>query len=148
MKKIFLTASILLVVLIQIKAQTKKELEFNEVRLISLSSPVSANCGFIVSQSITIPADKIWKIESANTYLNFDSSFKGLMQLNLPGVSLFANDILLSPHTGVNAQDIHFPIWLPAGTYLFYLIQNQCGNYGTTTINGQVSAIEFNVVQY
>lgn len=96
----------------------QNNLQFNTAKFIWLSCS-GANCNF--DTTIVIPENKVWKIESC----------AGGPIISLNGVALFYNAV---------AQLIHFPIWLPSGSYTLSVF----GSPAATT-TGFISAIEFNI---
>jgi hypothetical protein len=120
MRKIVLSLiiSISSIVFCNLKAQNN--LQFNAVRYIHLSCTSGCNS---IDSVITVPANKVWKIESefstgpSTTYLYIDNTLIEYSGSVVPAT----------------------PIWLPAGTYTFSL--NTSGANST----GFFSVIEFNI---
>ena len=89
--------------------------------------------------TITVPAGKVWKIESANYYVTqAGNRFSGR------GSSLYiayiGDNLIWDGTNGLGHQDF-FPIWLPSGTYD---VSSRSSSTYLVTVN--FSAIEFNVV--
>jgi len=132
MKKILLLLSILFIAL---GAKAQGNLQFNAVKRFSNNSLSVAYGATVSAGSITVPADKVWKIESGSCSTIYGGT------VNSSYLSI--GDQLLFCQT--NAQ-IFFhspPIWLPAGTYSI-LIYNLSG--GVATFKTNISAIEFNII--
>jgi hypothetical protein len=119
-------------------------LQFNQVVVTPFSSPFAAGQQSTVLRaanpsSITVPAGKVWKIESAcMTAGDATSKFVN------PGDYLFLDNFLLWGTIGNGAvpADITFPIWLSAGTYNLRVTYTSANNSYT----GAISAIEFNII--
>lgn len=107
-------------------------LQFNRVVYYELLlNDTTGTNPFTVADSvvITVPANKVLKIESIKGY---DSAYS---------VKLNNHPITTSP----------FPIWLPAGSYVFKIEDDcNCGSCSTCTYSGGansfLSGIEFNIV--
>ena len=108
-------------------------LQFNAVKRVTNSATVVYG-GIVSVGSITVPADKVWKIESGsiiNTQLATNTF-------------LFIDNQILWSLSGANNQILYSPpIWLPAGTYSIGL-QNSTG--GTQSFTTKISAVEFNII--
>lgn len=132
MKKTLIILSILF---IAIGAKAQGSLQFNAVKRFSNNSLSVAYGATVSAGSITVPADKVWKIESGSCSTIYGGT------VNSSYLSI--GDQLLFCQT--NAQ-IFFhspPIWLPAGTYSIS-IYNLSG--GVATFKTNISAIEFNII--
>ena len=99
-------------------------LQFNQVKLYDLTSGTA--------QAFTVPAGKVWKIESAgagqtgcSVYLQ-NSSAVSMAYLYISSAS---------------STESVFPIWLPSGFVGDFLYGNGCAPF-----KGMVSIIEFNVI--
>lgn len=119
------------------EAVAQGNLQFNRVVFMEMSvAQTSTTVYSETSQSITVPANKVWKIESASGTSLVPSSLQtgagaGYMLINGEVISLGSNGSWL-------------PVWLPAGTYTLTLrssIQNTA-----FTFSGFISVIEFNIV--
>ena len=94
--------------------------------------------GYFNSGNITVPAGKVWKIESASLVM-MDAN-PGIGQpLSTSSLSLVVGKYICV-YTNV-PEFARFPIWLSEGTYAV-------GGYasGPITYSANLSAIEFNVV--
>ncbi|MDX2001886.1 MAG: hypothetical protein SFW35_05625 [Chitinophagales bacterium] len=126
------------------------ELQFNQVKFIELSLSYTTSVVHPKTfQTITVPAGKVWKIESAiasnKDYVNptdYQIFYGGILTLN-------DKTIYNGASSGFLVGNV-LPIWLPAGTYtlMLSLSCNTCssGSYPATTVVGSISAIEFNIV--
>ena len=99
-------------------------LQFNQVKLYDLTSGTA--------QAFTVPAGKVWKIESAgggttgcSVYLQ-NSSAATMAYLWISSAS---------------STESVFPIWLPSGFSGGFLFGNGCAPF-----KGMVSIIEFNII--
>jgi len=132
MKKILLLISILF---ISLGAKAQGNLQFNAVKRFSNNSLTVAYGATVSAGSITVPADKVWKIESGSC-----STIEGGV---VYGSHLSIGNQLLFSHS--NAQVFYHspPIWLPAGTYSISIYNSSGGAYIFKT---NISAIEFNII--
>jgi hypothetical protein len=111
-------------------------LQFNQVKRFSNQSLPIAPGTWVSVGSITVPANKVWKIESSSLTIPFAIGF----MLAVDGQTIF---------TGLNSNaeyrmNILAPIWLPEGTYPVTVFQNSAS---TTTMDKiKISAIEFNII--
>lgn len=101
-------------------------LEFSQIILIDAS----------VAFTKTVPAGKIWKIESAPVSLTSGTGlYKSMIQINGKGCVL---------HDYSSGQVMnHLPIWLPEGTVIS---EYSCAAPNFPTCSGLLSIIEYNVV--
>jgi hypothetical protein len=104
-----------------VKAQGN--LQFNQVILVDL--------GPSGSQSISVPAGKVWKIESVGIASNGSNNGVYLRNSGAQAIAHFSNV--------TNAYSTTLPFWLPASYSGSFL--NSTSSYRTS-----VSIIEFNVV--
>jgi hypothetical protein len=109
-------------------------LQFNQALFIAFSEPVSI--GLIFSQTIIVPANKVWKIESAS--LNSGNNIN--QRINPMVGSLSINDNMIFNDSVI----VHMPIWVPSGSYTLKGTYNILS--GGTMINGFISGIEYNIV--
>lgn len=122
--------------LFSIAAFAQGNLQFNRAFLVEHSFAVPINTLAPYSDiSITVPAGKVWKIESvmANMYFG-NGTISTTAGVLLNNRSLF--------HGGVVAA---FPIWLPEGTYTMRVMYTSNTGYTNSTAYGSLSGIEFNV---
>ena len=129
MKKTLILLFVLLPFSLLINAQGN--LEYNKVKLVTING--SYPYQYQYDQVFTVPAGKVWKIESA---------IVGYYQYGSPTMYL---DNQLIYQTGL-ANKI-FPIWLPSGSYTLSLFCVSCnGSSGPGNLKGSISAIEYNEV--
>jgi hypothetical protein len=131
MKKII---SFIALILCFAVSKAQNNLQFNRAVLVRADS--ISNCGggcpdTILYQNFTVPANKVWKIES----INYNP---GNYVLFLDGNS-FPRVTSQIPTT--------YPIWLPSGTYAIYFGTFNSANSATGQYSYLLSALEFNVVQ-
>ncbi len=134
----FFTA--LAIVFCGLNVSAQGNLQFNQVKYFQLLlTQLSSSAFDQTTQVVTVPANKVWKIEAASaTYYSPTS-----------GSAVFGGKICIDGHVlfdyantpgGFNT----LPFWLPAGTYTLALKSNTTSS--TYYFNGAVSVIEFNVV--
>ncbi len=127
MKKSFLLIA-LLVIGYLINAQGT--LQFNQVIRVKNTSVSSGNV-----TTITVPAGKVWKIESGTGPDGYELSIDGQLVYASTAENFAVNQYFY-------IKTIPLPIWLPAGSYAVTVSNSLNGNY-TTVLSG----IEFNVLQ-
>lgn len=141
MKNILGISLLLLLSILTVKAQSN--LQFNKVVLVQMSYVLPNTNSFQTSQqSITVPAGKIWKIESASGSAQGPSTnyISPTTTITLNGMNL----TFYNSSSGTYWQ-ADFPIWLPEGTYTLGLVSSS-SVLANTTITGRISGIEFNVL--
>jgi len=112
-------------------------LQFSQVLNYSYneSSPPVFN---MVSQgTLTVPANKVWKITSASSYGRRASDG----YTNYVNGGLYIDNIEINPSAQNHSSNV--PYWLSSGTYTVYLYTSE-SNYH---IYGTLSIVEFNIVQ-
>jgi hypothetical protein len=113
-------------------------LQFN--RVINHVIPAgNGNASGIITGSVTIPSNKVWKIESC-----------GYKSAGNPYWSLILDNYVLFSYSYYPASSINpywqppYPIWLPAGTYAW---KAQYYNNAAGFFEGaSISIIEYNIV--
>jgi hypothetical protein len=145
MKKLFV-AFILLVICAQ-KNFAQGNLQFNQVKYYELSVTQTVSGPYAeTQQSITVPAGKVWKIESAFAgYYVPSNNSTGLFG---GGRMFLDNRPIFDDYLGSGAAAVTsplMPIWLPPGTYTL-AIKSPTSSSSTTQYLGSVSIIEFNVI--
>lgn len=112
-------------------------LQFNRAFLVEHSFVVPINVlGPFSEISITVPAGKVWKLESViATLQNSNGSIGTTMAVMINNKSLYAS--------GTAAP---FPVWLPEGTYTLRLTYTSNTGLANNVVYGGVSGIEFNVI--
>ncbi len=122
--------------------KSQGNLQFNQVKLIKLSYVTpNSNSYQVYDQVITVPAGKVWKIESV-----IGSAQSATNNYVSPTTSVTLDGVILSFYSSSTGsyQAAAFPIWLPEGSYTLGLVSSASVTTGTT-ITGRFSAIEFNV---
>jgi hypothetical protein len=109
-------------------------LQFNQV--VKQTFSTTSTSTFIVG-TITVPAGKVWKVESCGFVQQFVSGAEGVLGSSLNQVVLGSHAIYYLNNPGL----VYLPLWLPTGTYQ---VSANTGVAGTKIIS--ISAIEFNVV--
>ena len=127
----------IVVLLISLSVNAQGNLQFNQV----VNGSIDANIltTQVTPGSITVPAGKVWKIESVSYF-------------SYPGTTFQNNNVSISSQVWIGNHQVWaensntaviFPIWLSAGTYNIQLGQA----FGSTTpVRFSWSVIEFNVV--
>ena len=132
----------ILLFFITLVANAQGNLQFNQVINYKIPSQTVSNQNNIgtFQTTVSVPTNKVWKIESAS----YNSSY-------ITDWSLRIDNYLLIPQAygtwngyWTNIPVIHFPIWLPSGTYP--VNATTAGNSSNTFQGASVSIIEFNVV--
>jgi hypothetical protein len=119
-------------------------LEFNQVLVLSVpaSGGVTVNnTNPLATISLTVPAGKVWKIESASL-LEIGAGVK--RPPNTAGVSFDFNNFVLLGRDSFGLLKADFPIWVPEGTYNLNI--NTCCSATCSNCQGKISVIEFNIV--
>jgi hypothetical protein len=115
----------------------QNNLQFNQIKRIKFSGtiapPIQSTAG-----TITVPVNKVWKIESGS--FNRNGSWLTFSSI------LFVDDQVLQSTTNSNTNILYHlsnsPIWLPPGTYN---IDYNSEGFGDPYVIS-ISAIEYNVV--
>ena len=96
------------------------------------TSPNPAN----FSTTLTIPANKVWKIEN---FFSYNSTTK-VSNISSPMNTMLAGNIPMQSSSSIN------PIWLPAGTHT--ILVPACSGCSFTNFSATyiINAIEFNIV--
>ncbi|MBS1686131.1 MAG: hypothetical protein JSS76_15405 [Bacteroidetes bacterium] len=141
MKKLILTLAIAMLACIGTYAQGT--LQFNRVvdatYYNAALQPSSPTIG-----SITIPAGKVWKFESA-------SAFQGSSAAPVAGfsatyaITVGDHNLIYFVSGGSYQVSNYCPVWLPAGTYAVKIVSSN-NNAGTYAVTAALSAIEYNIV--
>jgi hypothetical protein len=106
-------------------SEAQGNLQFNQV--ISASATLASNGA---SSIITVPADKVWKIESVNGWADCGSRL---------GITINSISTLFSSSK--------FPIWLkPGDTFRLTVLTNPATGIACGPMNYYYSIIEFNVI--
>ena len=124
---------------VSLKLSAQGNLQFNQVVNPVISGQWTSNETFF--GTITVPANKVWKIESASLMY---SNNGGPIVSSAHASGLHARIGFNRIHSNqLEFQSSTFPIWLSEGTYDCVLVAGWSTNY---QIHLGVSAIEFNVV--
>lgn len=127
-------------------------LEFNDVKYITVSViQTSTTVNDTNSILITIPANKVWKIENCGTtFIDADSCvyfYQGYC-VAIGGVLILDKNIIFRWNSPDNYR-MPGPIWLPSGNHTLKILARHyslnMANVGDEFI-GFISAIEFNIV--
>lgn len=124
-------------------------LQFNQVLGIDMTGTSAAGGHIVVQTStITVPAGKVWKIESANcriAYTNsailYGSSANNRLIMTVDNVAVCH----VAPANSSESGLTELPMWLPAGTYNIELVAYISSAFAHT-FYGKATVIEFNVV--
>lgn len=154
MKKVILSLACLLLMAVT-GSFAQGNLQFNQaIKLDIVGAPIvgsGSNYVQIANQMVTIPAGKVWKIESK--FVNITkgqyttTTFSWLYSAGgFTPVLYMDNTIIWAGTTNPNNFTDHQLIWLPAGTYDFSLWCQRTSNAVPFTFTAVVNAIEFNVV--
>ncbi len=114
-------------------------LQFNQVKYMQFSvTQVGTSSYTDATVNITVPANKVWKIETltSSTYI----SSNNLLTFSNGGRIAIDNRLLFDANSNVQVM----PHWLPPGTYTLSIRSTTLTN--GTPFYGSLSAIEFNVV--
>lgn len=152
MKSIY--GAFLLLLITACSAFAQGNLQFNRALKLDLNGPPAVSPGNNVEEAatitVTVPAGKVWKIESTNASVTkgtltttaaagYSGPTTGLL-IFLDDVAIYANDFFdqkLIPH---QIQ------WLPAGTYTFSLWGMGYNAPPGWTYSATITGIEFNVI--
>ena len=132
MKKALLILSILVIAL---GAKAQGNLQFNAVKRFSNNAVTVPTISIVSAGSITVPANKVWKIESGSSSVSSGEATTHCY-LSIDGQLLFS-------YTGDGIFFSSPTIWLPAGTYDVSMYNNWTSS---VTYKVKISAIEFNII--
>jgi len=133
MKRI-IVCSVFLAVVVMAKAQGN--LQFNQVIRLSYSGTVVTSTTPVTAGTITVPANKVWKIESGSA---LDSKLTTVaFSLTVDG------QLVYNGHSPASSMPFYAtqPIWLGAGTYNVSVALVSGSNIAFVA---RISALEFNV---
>jgi hypothetical protein len=139
----YLKLILLVTCLIQVKTVKSQgnNLQFNQAIYTNIN--YSPSNQYTTTQNLTVPTNKVWKIESAAAGSNNVNS-NGVL---IPGGTISVNDIVIfsSPNPVLpNLPNLsNLPLWLPSGNYTLSISTD--GGY-TGVWKGFISGIEYNVV--
>ena len=122
-------------------------LQFNQVISETISLSGNANTAtYNSANSYTVPAGKVWKIESVGFI-----AYSGNLTYS-PRVVLIVNGVqVLSNTGGVTAYDRagmlnNQPIWFKHGDVISFGMTNNCATNCSQTANIVMSVLEFNII--
>lgn len=134
MKKVIL---ILGIVALANTTKAQGNLQFNQVKRITYSGSPTVNTNTTIS-TITVPSNKVWKIESGSIAYT-QSGLAAALGLNM--LLLVDNQMIYGYYGGSLYSSP--PIWLPTGTYQVIIGNN---NTNATSVQVGISAIEYNII--
>lgn len=140
MRKNILTLTFLLA--IQDITFSQGNLQFNKVINLEYFEAVVKN-GIPLIDTLNVPANKVWKVESAGIAPIYSYLGDRLM-LNNFTLDIEDYDITKNSNGYGSESKSNFPIWLSTGKYILYL--HRLGGFSRATIKSSLSIIEFNVV--
>ena len=132
MKKALIILSLIVLI---IGAKAQGNLEFNAVKRFSNNAVTVPTVSNVSAGSITVPANKVWKIESGSSSASSGNATTHCY-LSIDGQLLFS-------YAGDGVFFSSPAIWLPAGTYDVSMYNNWTSS---VTYKVKVSAIEFNII--
>jgi hypothetical protein len=138
MKKIVTIFSFILAVIL-VKAQGN--LQFSQVITQTGNLSVSSPCQSQSSATLTVPSNKVWKIESM-------SRCNPLFYLNGGNVNTcYYNNDRFNNSTATSMAIDNAPIWLKAGDAINFNLTLSCNaNPGLVSYSYFISIIEYNIV--
>lgn len=126
-------------------------MQFNQIKRLAYSGTVSSyfnsNGDPVTLASVSVPAGKVWKIESGSIFGSWSNS--GVKMLTSDMALFVDNQIVYLGESSYSSamqrnSSTSAPIWLGPGTYSF---SYYCGNSLASSYKAVISAIEFNIVQ-
>jgi hypothetical protein len=138
--KLHLTLLTFILISINSVFSQNNNLQFNRAIFdsVSITDPVTTYPKTFVGNLI-VPTGKVWKIES---------SFNARKCTNLTNPGYF--QVGYSPENWINNFSLTgatiYPIWLPAGTYKVFTMDQTPGPPSTCLFSTIISGIEFNLV--
>lgn len=146
------TGLLLIVLLLVVKTTAQGNLQYNQVININLSGVVNiGQIGNLLIQSltVTVPTNKVWKIEGATTRINSSSSSPifGLSSANKSYIFLDNNLIgFINQGTSLLVTSDSMPLWISSGSHTIQLVVDISSSGSLQQVYGMISALEFNVV--
>jgi len=127
-------------------AYAQGNLQFNQIIRTSFigTSPATQNSPAVIFGTITVPLNKVWKIESGSIMDSAQLNTQKIMCLSVDGQLLYS--VYNGGGGGGTAFYVSPPIWLGTGTYNI-TVSNNDGNYPNVICVAKISAIEYNIVQ-
>ena len=123
-------------------------LQFNRVFTYNLTGSFSVSAIVIVQTvSITVPPNKVWKIESASDRVQGSQSYFNGSGGTSSAIVMDNNILHLSRSSPYSDDQTNLPLWLAEGTHSLQLIADNLGTSCTGCIAyGMISGIEFNII--
>jgi hypothetical protein len=152
MMKRIKTGLLLMLLLLGMKTSAQGNLQFNQVINLNLSGVINTGLiGNLLIQTlnVTVPANKVWKIEGATTRINSSSSSPifGLSTANKSYIFLDNNLIgFINQGTSVLVTSVSMPFWISSGSHTVQLVADISSSGSLQQIYGMISALEFNVL--
>ena len=140
MKKTILISFLLLSCTLFYGQGTSYNLGFSQV--LNLEFSIQNPTGYIWNSAgtITVPSNKVYKITSGSSYLNYPSTSDAeKVKFKVGEHIVVDNNFSSSGWVKIN----YCPIWLSSGTYNVYLYSNTSGS--SFSLKGALSIVEFNV---
>ena len=135
MKKALIILSILL---LAIGAKAQGNLQFNAVKRINTSIAASPS-SLTTAGTLTVPVNKVWKIESGSISQSTGAFPNG----GYPSSLYIDNQVVYSAVQVNNFNSFSSPIWLAEGTYSISVYFTAAS---PASIWIAISAIEFNII--
>ena len=134
-------------------AYSQGNLQFNQVINLNLSGVINTGLSgnlLIQTLNVTVPANKVWKIESATTRINSSTSspITGLSSTGNRSYIFLDNNLIgfIYQSTVVLATSVSMPFWISSGNHTFQLVADISSSGSPQQIYGMISALEFNVL--
>jgi hypothetical protein len=143
---------LVMLLFLSIKAAAQGNLQFNQVINVNLSGVVNTGVSgniLIQNLNVTVPANKVWKIEGATTRINSSTSSPifGLSTANKSYIFLDNNLIgFINQGTSVLVTSVSMPFWISSGSHTVQLVVDISSSGSLQQVYGLISALEFNVV--
>jgi hypothetical protein len=139
--------------LLGVKASAQGNLQFNQVINLNLSGVINAGLSgnlLVQTLNVTVPANKVWKIEGATTRINSSTSspITGLSSTGNRSYIFLDNNLIgfIYQSTVVLATSVSMPFWISSGNHTFQLVADISSSGSPQQIYGMISALEFNVL--
>ena len=109
-------------------------LQFSQVLNYSYYENSPPRFNMVSQGTITVPANKVWKITSASSH----------GRRLTDGYTTTSSGSIYIDNIEISSTNSSTPYWLSTGTYTVYLFTNNSYN---THVYGTLSIVEFNIVQ-
>ncbi len=144
---------LVMMLLLGVKASAQGNLQFNQVINVNLSGVVNTGVSgniLIQTLNVTVPANKVWKIESATTRINSStaSPITGLSASANRSYIFLDNNLIgfIYQNTSVLVTSVSMPLWISSGSHTVQLVVDISSSGSLQQVYGLISALEFNVV--